>query len=363
MNEIASPYTIDGRFPGTGNGAWLPWVGLVAGLLVTTVLSIGTGATSIPADEVVQSLLSPLFPDTFQVNSTHHLVIWSLRLPRVLVTLLIGAALSVAGVSTQAIFRNPIADPSLIGVASGATVMAVFMIVFGGLVSPWVPWLEFRWLLPVAAWIGGFVAIVLVWQLAQRGGVVSVPTMLLAGIAVTAICEAMTGVMVFLATDAQLRDITFWRFGSTGGASWFVLGVMALFMVPAMVVLVRQGIALNAFSLGEREAAHLGFNVKRTVWLCIGLAALLVGTSVAFCGIIMFVGLVVPHLVRLGGWADHEKLLPASMLGGAILLTVADTVARTVAAPVELPIGVLTAFLGGPIFLVLLLRARREWSV
>jgi len=203
------------------------------------------------------------------------------------------------------------------------------------------------------------VATLLVYGLARHGGRTEVVTLLLTGIAINAICGAVTGFLIFSATDSQLRSIVFWSFGSLGGATWRATLTVAPLIIAGTLLLPRWARALNLLTLGEREARHLGVETERVRLLLIILTALITGASVAVCGTIGFIGLVVPHLLRLIAGPDHRLLLPASALGGAALLALADLVARTVAAPVEIPLGVITALVGGPFFLWLLQRTRR----
>ena len=299
---------------------------------------------------VMKSWLGEPLPEDISPQVAAVLTI--IRAPRVLLGLLIGAGLSVSGALMQGLFRNPLADPGLIGVSSGAALAAACVIVLGGSgLSPFA--------LPLAAFCGGAVVTLLVMRLARRGGRISIETMLLAGIAVNAIAGAGTGILVTLSDDAQLRSLTFWTLGSLGGATWPILiGVAPLILVPLLISPWLAG-ALNALLLGEEEAHHLGVNVERLKLGVVLMAALIVGASVAFSGIIGFVGLVVPHLIRLMAGPDHRIVLPGSALLGAALLVGADLVSRTVIAPAELPIGVVTTLLGGPFFLGLL--ARKRW--
>ena len=279
------------------------------------------------------------------------------RAPRVLLAAMLGAGLAVGGAVMQGLFRNPLADPGLIGVSAGAALAAVGAIVLG----PTLFGARSRglglWLLPVAAFAGGLGATLLIARLATRGGVTGVATLLLAGVAVNALCGALTGLLVFMADDRQVRDITFWTLGSLAGARWVQLPVaLALVLVPALLMLPLAR-ALNALTLGEREAFHLGLKVEPAKRLAVALAAVAVSAGVALAGLIGFVGLVVPHLVRLMVGADHRLVLPGAALLGASLMVLADLAARSLAAPAELPVGVVTALIGAPFFLWLL-RAR-----
>lgn len=287
-------------------------------------------------------------------------VLLSIRLPRMLLAFVVGAGLGVAGTSMQGLFRNPLADPALIGVSGGAALGAIAIIVVG---SAFLPETDstFRLLLqPVAAFAGGAIASVTSYSLATRFGKTMTGLLLLAGIAVNAIAGAFSGFLIFMATDAQLRSITFWNLGSVSGATWKTLTVTApLTLIPSYILL-RYGRSFNALALGEREAYHLGLRVQSIKITVIALTAVTVGVGVAFCGIIGFVGLVVPHLLRMIVGPDYRVLLPGSFLLGGLLLVAADTASRTLMSPAELPIGIVTTAIGGPFFIWLLLRDRKE---
>jgi iron complex transport system permease protein len=258
----------------------------------------------------------------------------------------------------QGMFRNPLADPGLLGVSSGAAVGATFMIVLGGLI--WGAWfMEIsHWLIPLGAFLGALVTTLVVTAIARKEGHTAIATMLLAGVAISAISGALIGLLVFMADDNQLRDLTFWGMGSLGNTNWTSLSIISLPILLCIALIIRWGSDLNALILGESAAGHLGIRVETLKLRLIILVTLGVGCAVAMSGGIGFVGLVIPHLLRLMWGADHRLLLPASALCGGLLVLVADMVARTIASPAELPIGVLTAILGGPFFIWLLLRGR-----
>lgn len=336
---------------------------LTVGLCAVAIVSLGQGAFTIPADRIVGILGAAIgLGDAarYDVFETH--VVLHLRLPRVLLAVLVGSALAVSGAALQGLFRNPLADPGLVGVSAGAALGAVTVIVLGatwlhGLVS-----LLGIYTLPVAAFLGGLVATLLVYRLAQQGGYTPVATLLLAGIAINAVAGAGTGLLTFVADDQQLRSLTFWTMGSLGGATWSSIAAAAPLILFPMLALPVLAMALNAFLLGESVAQHLGVRVEHIKIMVVTLTAMAVGAAVAVSGIIGFVGLVVPHLLRLWFGPDHRYLLPGSALLGAFLLLLADLLARNVVAPAELPIGLITALVGGPFFLALLLRRRGMYS-
>ena len=276
--------------------------------------------------------------------------VWvSIRLPRVLLGVVTGAVLGASGAVMQALFRNPLAEPGLVGLSAGASLGAVMAIVLtrGGF-----------FLVGGFAFVGGFLATFLAYLLGRRSH--SNAGLLLAGIAINAVGFSAMGVIIVHANDAQLRDLTFWNMGSLASANWTMLGWLLPWSLVAMGLLLSRWRALNVLLLGERETFHLGFDIKRLRWQLIVLIALTVSPTVAVTGGIGFVGLVMPHLVRLWLGADHRWVLPASALGGALALTLADWLSRVVMAPAELPIGIVTSLIGGPFFIWLLLRGKQR---
>lgn len=287
-------------------------------------------------------------------------ILLDIRLPRVALGILTGAGLAVSGVTLQGLFRNPLADPGLVGVSTGAALAAAAFIVLGRAAIPYLPGEVLRHALPLAAFGGGLAATVIVYLVATRDGRTDVATLLLSGVAINAMAAAGIGLLTFLSSEQELRDLNFWMLGSLNGVTWLRLSVAAPLIVIPTLALLQFARHLNALLLGETEARHLGFRVEGMKRLMVGLVALNVGAIVALTGAIGFVGLVVPHLVRLVLGADHRILLPVSALLGGALVLVADLVARTIVAPAELPIGILTAMFGGPFFLWLLLRQREQ---
>jgi iron complex transport system permease protein len=329
---------------------------LIVLVVSSCVLGIGRGALSISPSEILSILARRLgFAIGPQPDEQKEAVLWSIRLPRVTLSLLVGAALGISGAALQGVFRNPLADPGLIGVSSGAALGAVAAIVSGLSVFG-------LWTLPIAAFSGALLVSLLVFKFAHRNGRVEVVTLVLCGVAVNALAGAGIGLLTSIANDAELRDISFWQLGSVGGASWPFVAACAPFVLLAVVFLPVKARQLDLLVLGEREAKHLGVNIDRVRLVVIGLAALATGASVAVAGILGFVGLVVPHLIRLIAGPSHRTLLPASALGGAGVLTFADLFARTAAAPRELPLGVMTALIGAPMFLWLIRTSREQFG-
>jgi len=333
-------------------------------LIVGIVIACGVGAYPIPPSTIVRILVQGLgFRASDAIPIEQHSVIWSIRLPRVILGALVGAALGGSGAAMQALFRNPLADPSLTGMSGGAALAVTSVIVLGASVAPGLSHLLGAATLPLAAFVGGFAVSVVVFRLATRAGHTSIAMLLLAGIALNALAEAVIGLFTFVASDTQLRTLTFWRLGSAAGATWQAVGVAAPAIALSSVVLVSRARAYDALALGEAEARHLGVPVEQLKMLTLAACALAAGTAVAMSGMVLFVGLVAPHLVRLACGPAHRVVVPGAMLIGAVLVVGADAAARSVAAPAELPLGVFTALFGVPFFIALLLRQRDAWSL
>jgi len=334
------------------------FIGLSALCLLSIWLALALGPVSLPLFDTLRAALRLIgVPIAGEGLEQAELILGQIRLPRTLLGLAVGGVLALSGVAMQGLFRNPLADPGLVGVSSGAALGAAIAIV-GGAAFGGLPEVMGPYLLSLCAFIGGLGVTALVYRLGRRNGQTNVAVMLLAGIALTALAGSAVGLFTYLADDATLRTLTFWNLGSLKGASYARLWPLLIVTVGVALWLPRRANALNALLLGESEANHLGIDVeglKRELVFC---TALGVGAAVAAAGMIGFIGLVVPHLVRLLAGPDHRVLLPASVLAGATLLLFADLIARLALAPAELPIGIVTAFLGAPFFLYLLMRGR-----
>ena len=339
------------------SSAWL--LATLAILLpVIALYSMTVGTVSISMAEAFSAAADSLFSGADTVGQTQ-VILFDIRLPRILLGLLLGAILASTGAVMQGLFRNPLADPSLIGVSGGASVGASLMIVLaGGAVESGL--LMGLSLVALGAFVGGFAATILVYRLATSGIGTSVTTMLLAGIAIGALAGALNSLLSYFADNDMLRQISLWQMGNLSAANWTKVSIMALVGLILLISFPQDSRALNALLLGESEARHLGIDVQRVKRRLIVLTALGVGVSVAMAGMIGFVGLVIPHVIRLLIGPDHRWLIPCSALAGAILLVVADSLARVVVLPAELPTGILTALLGAPFFIALLLQQRRE---
>lgn len=334
--------------------ARLLFVSLVLLLLIAFWLSLALGPVSLSLSETLQAMLHLLgVPLSAEADGVSELIVSQIRLPRALLGLSVGAVLALSGVAMQGLFRNPLADPGLIGVSSGAALGAAVVIVGGELIGGIPSSLE-PYLLSLSAFAGGLGVTALVYRLGRREGRTHVATMLLAGIAMTALGGAVIGLFTYVADDSTLRTLTFWNLGSLNGASYTRLWPILVVTVAVIFWLPRRARALNALLLGESEARHLGFDVERLKRELVFCSALGVGAAVAAAGMIGFIGLIVPHLMRLMIGPDHRLLLPASALAGGSLLLFADLLARLMLGPAELPIGIVTALLGAPFFLYLL---------
>ena len=332
-------------------------------LLVFFLLAAAAFAASVcigPARLDLSTVLAGLTGRSATLDPVDHAILFSIRLPRAVAGLLAGAVLGICGAAMQGLFRNPLADPGLIGVTGGAALGSVLYLKFAATLLGGVSVFLGQFSLPAFALAGGLLATSLMHRAAVVEGRTIVALMLLAGIALNTLCGAATGLVLFFSDDDQLRQFTFWTLGSLGHASWPKLAAALPFIIPAVVLVPLHARALNALLLGEAEAAHLGVDLQRVKRLLIFATAAGVGATVSVAGGIGFVGLVVPHLVRQLFGPDHRWLIPGSALLGGGLLLCADFLARTLAAPAELPVGVITAALGAPVFFSLLLSGRKS---
>ncbi|HET9619786.1 MAG TPA: iron ABC transporter permease [Kofleriaceae bacterium] len=327
---------------------------LALAVVAAALLAVGRGAVAISPAEVMAALGDRLGVDLGDIAARKAAILWSIRLPRVVLAVLVGAALGASGATLQGVVRNPLADPGLIGVSGGAALGAIGWIVVGkSIATPWGVWP-----LPLAAFAGALATTAIALQLARVEGRTSAVTLLLGGIGLASLTGALVGILIFVADDTALRSITFWSLGSLGGATWPLVGAAAVPIGLGLALLPRLARDLDRLALGELEAWHVGVDVERVIRRATLATALAVGAAVATCGMIGFVGLIVPYLARGALGPGHRRLLPASALGGALLLVLADLIARTIAAPAELPVGILTAAVGAPILLVVVRRGR-----
>jgi len=330
-------------------------------LIAACVLSVCIGAVKINAPELWSIIAYRAgISDHMAFAPQQEAVFLNIRLPRVLLGALVGGTLAIAGATLQGLFRNPLAEPGLIGISSGASLFAVIIIVLEHRFFGFMTMAFGYYALAIAAFIGACITTFVVYRLAVGNGKADITTLLLAGIAINALAGSFTGLLTYMATDDQLRNITFWTLGSLGGASWrTVMGILP-FVLVSLIVLPFFSKPLNALALGESQAGHMGINVGLVKKLIIVAATMGVGASVAVSGMIGFIGLVIPHILRMALSADHRLVVPGSALLGASVLVLADVVARTIFAPAELPIGILTAIIGAPVFIYIILVERRK---
>ncbi|GAA4375282.1 iron ABC transporter permease [Nocardioides caricicola] len=333
-------------------------VGLLGGLgialLVALVFAAGHGQLDIPPSEVLGSVLHRIGIDLGPLP--HHPqgenTLWQVRFPRVVMAALAGACLATAGALMQGVFGNPLAEPGIVGVSAGAAVAAATVIVFEWTFAG-------TWTIAICAFVGGLVTTLLVYVTSRDGGRTEVVTLVLTGIAVTAMTSAALAFLMFLGDTQAREEIVFWTLGSLNGSRWEYVGVVFPMAVAGIVAAMVLAPKLDLLALGDRAARHVGVDVERLRLSIIVVVAVLTAAAVAFCGIISFIGLVVPHLIRMIAGPGHRLLVPASALGGALLLVLADLWARTLVDYADLPIGMLTALVGGPFFFWLIRRARK----
>lgn len=328
-------------------------IGLSIAAIAAAIIAAGAGQVQIPPSEVLGSILHKMGLDIgpAPAHPQGESALWVVRFPRVVLALFVGAALATAGGLMQGVFGNPLAEPSIVGVSSGAAVGAATAFVVGGALAS-------GWGVAGAAFIAGLLTTFLVYALSRSGGKTEVVTLVLTGVAVNAVASALLALLTFMASTAAREQIVFWQLGSLNGATWNQVAIVAPLSLVGIVVSIMIARKIDLLSLGERAARHLGVNVEQLRIIAVVLVAIMTASGVAFSGIIAFVGLVVPHLVRMIAGPGHRILLPASAVGGAFVLVLADLVARTLVENADLPLGMLTSLVGGPFFFWLLRRTR-----
>lgn len=329
----------------------------VALLVVMMIVSVGTGPVGLGVGAIMRVIVHEVLGVGQPQPQLETTVVMTLRLPRVLFGVLVGAALAVSGASLQSLLRNPLAGPGIIGVSGGASMGAVAAIVL----LPSLSGIAVAWVVPAAAFLGGLLVTSVIYALARPRAGSGTARLLLVGIAIGSAAAAVTGFLTYAADD-ELQTVVFWQMGSLGHLDWIKLAVAAPVIIGCCIVLTLLARHLDLLSLGDRQARHLGLDVARTRKIVIAMTALLTGTSVAFTGTIGFIGLVVPHLARLLCGPPHRRVLPVSAVLGALLIVFADTLSRTIAPPDEVPIGLFTAALGAPFFLIVVLRTKEAQS-
>lgn len=328
-------------------------------LFIIAVWSLNTGVYDFGGKSAFEVLGRVIKGDT-SLSLSDKYVVWDVRASRIIMAILIGSMLAVSGTSLQGLFKNPLATGEAIGLTSGATLLAAIAIVLGGHFKQYLPEMVQFSLVGISAFVGALLAMMLVYRISTSAGKTNVVMMLLSGVAITSIGFSITGFLIYISKDEQLRDLTFWNMGSLAGATWTKNAVLTVVIIISYLILLPKGKALNAMMLGERDAQHLGINVERLKKQIVIITSLMVGTCVAFSGTIGFVGLIVPYILRLLFKSNYTFILPLSAVLGSILLLIADTFSRSIVAPSELPIGILTSLIGGPIFIAILIKFKKS---
>lgn len=327
----------------------------IAILFILFIISMRIGIYQFDIATIKQLLIEP---STVAENDRY--VFYQVRMPRTLLGIIMGAGFAISGASVQGMFKNPLATPGILGISSGAALFAAIAIVLGGYIMPHIPsYLQYS-ILSLAAFLGAMLVMFSVYSISLRRGRTNIALLLLSGVAISALAGAITGLLTFISTEDELRDLTFWGLGSLGGANWNKVVILSIITFTGVFFLVRNGKVLNAMMLGDENAQHLGVNVKVHHKSIIWLSSLIVGTSVAFAGSIGFVGLIVPYIIRLLVKSDFRIILPLSAIYGSVLLLGSDILSRTIVAPKEVPIGVITAFMGAPIFIIILIKMKKS---
>ena len=337
------------------------YISLAIILLITLIISARVGAVNLTYEKIFAFIGKALgLSNDAEFSRIEEQVFFQIRLPRVILCAFVGAALSVSGALMQALFRNPIVEPGLVGTSSGAALGAAFVFVMGKTITGVYTETIGPYLLPLFAFLGGFLSTIVVYKLSNVFGKTNVNTMILAGIAMNALANGGTGFFSYIARDPQARSITFWNLGTLTGATWEGVYLVGASTVIGILLCLRYGKSLNALLLGEEEAGYLGVNTEKLKRRIILLNTFMVAIATSLVGVIAFLGLIVPHLLRIMKSSDNRFLIIGSALLGAILLNLADMVARVLVAPSEFPIGIITAFVGAPVFLFMLIANSRK---
>ena len=332
-------------------------------LAITSLVSTTIGPVKISILQIIDILFDSININTnlssSEISQAFKTVVIDIRLPRILMGIIVGIALGISGAILQGLFRNPLIDPGFIGVSSGAAIGAMFVIMFSQLIA-----IEnnfyIQFLLPVFAMSGGLSTTILVYKMSQMSGKTNIMAMLLSGIAVNAFSGSIIGFLVYRASDMELRSFTFWTLGSLDNSNWLIVSIAVVAILIPIIVSFKLRKKLDIFMLGDAEAGYLGLNIEKLKKRIIFISALMVGVTVAFCGMIGFIGLVTPHLVRLIMGPSHKTLIIGSAILGAIILILADFISRIIIAPAQLPIGIITSALGAPFFLWLIVSQKQK---
>jgi len=332
-------------------------------LFILLIIGVSYGPVKITIFNVLVIIFQEFgFLKDIFISDINKIVLLDIRLPRVVLGAIVGLALGTSGAILQGLFRNPLVDPGFIGVSSGAAVGAMFAILFTQVIQLYFWNFLIPFILPILAIIGSFITTILVYKMSKVDGKTNIMTMLLSGIAVNAISGSIIGLFVSVSSDIQLRSFTFWTLGGLDNADWFVVFLTALFVTIPLIMVFKMKYELDIFMLGDSEAHHLGLNVEALKKKIILMSSIMVGISVSFCGMIGFIGLVTPHLVRLFIGPKHKLLIPGAALLGAIILSLSDLIAKSIIAPAQLPLGVITSAIGAPFFIWLIINQKKRFS-
>lgn len=324
-------------------------------IVILFFISMRIGIYDLDFTTIKNLIISP-----FQSKETDFYVFYNVRMPRTLLGIIMGTGFAISGASIQGMFKNPLATPGILGISSGAALFAAITIVLGSYIRDYIPTFMHYSLLSIAAFTGAILVMFSVYAISLRRGRTNIALLLLAGVAISALAGAITGLLTFISTEDELRDLTFWGLGSLGGANWTKVTLLSIITFISLFFLIKNGKVLNAMMLGDNHAQHLGVNVKVHHKSIIWFSSLIVGTSVAFAGSIGFIGLIVPYILRLLVKSDFRIILPLSAIYGAVLLLGSDILSRTIAAPKEVPIGIITAFMGAPVFIIILIKMKKS---
>ena len=310
--------------------------------------------------EIILSYFKLISEENISFNQIQKMVLLDIRIPRLILAILVGAGLGMSGAILQGLFRNPLIDPGFIGVSSGAAVGALFAIMFSQFFYFYFDTNISNFLLPILAMSGSFITTFIIYRISKSAYKTNIMTMLLAGIAVNALSGSIIGLFINFTSDLELRSFTFWTLGGLDTADWQVVSIVALFILSSIIFIYSIRNKLDIFMLGDAQAHHLGVNVESLKKKIILFSAIIVGISVAFCGMIGFIGLVTPHLIRLFIGPKHKYLIPGSALLGSIILVISDLISKTIISPAQLPIGVITSLIGAPFFIFLIIKQKNK---
>ncbi len=333
-------------------------------LLMISLLSITFGPVEISLKQMKDITLYQLgiITNNDSYSPIHKTVFLDIRLPRIILAILVGLGLGTSGAILQGLFRNPLVDPGFIGVSSGAAIGAMITIMFSRYIYSYIPPFITPFTLPILAMAGAFITTMMVYKMSKVANKTNIMAMLLSGIAINALAGSVIGLFVSMSSDSELRSFTFWTLGGLDMADWNITMITSLFIVIPFLIIYKLQYQMDIFMLGDAESEHLGINVESLKKKIILISSIMVGVSVSFCGMIGFIGLVTPHLIRLFIGPNHKYLIPGSAILGAILLIVSDMISKTVIAPAQLPIGVVTSALGAPFFIWLIINQKRRIS-